>query len=500
MDDPFPFEELFRPLVLDAENRLRERIDAAAWDLLTPEAHQDWTRYLLSRILTAGSRAVHWQFQIYQSVRHAFATGAHGTRWATDTAYRQFVGPQPKERLQKLFNEFPALAQLCTVLIENWLAAVTEFFARLQADHRELPAHFPDGRFACPVVRLQPGLSDSHHGGRSVVRLNFIGGASVVYKPRSLIPETHFATLLDQLNASGNPHPLKSARCWDRGIYGWMEDVVAGPCSVIDEVHRFYWRAGVLLGICYLAHGVDFHRENLIAAGQHPILIDLETLWHPQNRFGSSGLMGTSVMRTGFLPQRGLRKGEHYGWSALTQTGESMPLAPGPFNIDDAQMTQKPAQQKFAAKHHLPVVQDTPCPASDFIDEIEAGFRWAGGQIFGPFEERFKHWRDTLIECPRRLIRRSTAEYRNALRWLTTPQYLRRISGHDASLVQPQLAQSGDPLMPEEVHALEQMDLPYFKQSGDESKAPNAAQPEELTEAIYLAQIPVIADALTNQS
>lgn len=497
MDKPLAFEELFRPLVLDAESALHQQTDAEARDLLTPEAHVDWTRYLLARLTAAGSEAAHWQLQIYKTVRTVFPVEKRATKQGSKIVYLQFIGSQPRDRLWKLFDEFPALAELCSVLVKNWLATVDEFLVRLQADHRKLRAHFPSGSFTCPVARLQPGLSDPHNGGRSVVRLSFADGTSLIYKPRSLAPEAHFAALLEQLNVSEVSYPLKSARCWDRGEYGWMENVAASPCSSIEEVHRFYWRAGALLGLIYLARGVDFHRENLIAAGQYPVLIDLETLWHPQNCYGGDISAVASVLYTGFLPQLNLRSEKHYQWSALSRAANPESMALESTYINHARTMQKPNGRKTEGSRHLPTFLDAPRPAAEFIGNIEAGFRWVGKQMFGAGQEQFRRWRDALTKQRRRFIRRSTARYQSALKWLTTPQYLRQTSARDELMARSWSAQSDKPLLPDEIHALGQMDIPYLKQGGDGAEAPNAAELEEFTEETYLAQIPIIVGALT---
>ena len=40
---------------------------------------------------------------------------------------------------------------------------------------------------------------------------------------------------------------------------------------------RFYRRQGALLALLYALEATDFHAENLIASGEFPVLIDLET-------------------------------------------------------------------------------------------------------------------------------------------------------------------------------------------------------------------------------
>ena len=38
---------------------------------------------------------------------------------------------------------------------------------------------------------------------------------------------------------------------------------------------RFYERQGGYLALLYMLQATDFHHENLIAAGEHPVLLDL---------------------------------------------------------------------------------------------------------------------------------------------------------------------------------------------------------------------------------
>src|SRR5205085_12535631 len=42
--------------------------------------------------------------------------------------------------------------------------------------------------------------------------------------------------------------------------------------------HRFDERAGMQVALLYALGGTDYHRENLIAAGERPVVIVLETV------------------------------------------------------------------------------------------------------------------------------------------------------------------------------------------------------------------------------
>ena len=74
----------------------------------------------------------------------------------------------------------------------------------------------------------------------------------------------------------------------------------------------FYRRQGAFLALLHALEATDFHNENLIAVGSHPMLVDLESLFHAQPREGDTSharstaefLMANSVLRVGLLPQR----------------------------------------------------------------------------------------------------------------------------------------------------------------------------------------------------
>ncbi len=69
-----------------------------------------------------------------------------------------------------------------------------------------------------------------------------------------------------------------------RDGYGWVEHVAAAACESGEEIERFYRRQGELLALLYVLDAADIHSENLIAAGEHPFLVDLEALFHPLDR------------------------------------------------------------------------------------------------------------------------------------------------------------------------------------------------------------------------
>src|SRR5207344_2189252 len=96
----------------------------------------------------------------------------------------------------------------------------------------------------------------------------------------------------------------------ERDGYGWAGHVEPGPCADAAGLARFYRRQGAHLALLYPLQGTDIHFENVIACGDEPVLIDVETLFHPLTAppppAGSdpaAAALDSSVFRTSLLPR-----------------------------------------------------------------------------------------------------------------------------------------------------------------------------------------------------
>lgn len=229
-------------------------------------------------------------------------------------------GRTPEERFRSfldsldmpaLFEEYPVLGRQALHRASAWLDAGVEFLERLRADWPLLIETFSNGIDPGPLTALQGGLGDRHRG-REVLIATFASGLRVVYKPRSMSVDAHFQELLGWLNEQGQEPALRTLSILDRGSHGWMEFVTHAPCASRDEVRRFYRRQGSYLALLYAIEASDFHHENLIAAGEHPMLIDLESLFQARvgdmdvqhSDLAAAHALGRSVLEVGLLPQR----------------------------------------------------------------------------------------------------------------------------------------------------------------------------------------------------
>jgi type 2 lantibiotic biosynthesis protein LanM len=222
------------------------------------------------------------------------------------------------EVLHKLFEEYPVLARLVLTSVEHHVASRIEFLARLCADWAAIRETLSPDADPGLLVEVQGEAGDLHRGGRAVMIVRFSSGFQVVYKPRSVALEAHFQDLLLWLNERGATPPFYRMRFLDRQEYGWVEFIYARDCDSPDQVRRFYERFGGLLALLYLLEGSDVHYENIIASSEHPVLIDLESLFQPHLEELlpnppvdlTEDVLVNSVLRIGLLPQRPWGPGE----------------------------------------------------------------------------------------------------------------------------------------------------------------------------------------------
>ena len=231
----------------------------------------------------------------------------------SEKRFQSFVKQlQQRERALALLQEYPVLARQIQICIDHWVNFSWEFLQHLCTDWNDIQATFSQEEETELLTGLQWGAGDGHRGGRSVLIAKFSSGFQVVYKPRSLAVDVHFQELLTWLNHRGTHPPFKTLKVLDRGSYGWVEFVKAYECTTAQEVERFYQRQGGYLALLYVLEATDFHSENLIAVGEHPILVDVESLFHP--RFDTTVMeesdllvnnkIANSVLSVGLLPQR----------------------------------------------------------------------------------------------------------------------------------------------------------------------------------------------------
>lgn len=214
------------------------------------------------------------------------------------------------EKMLSLLEEYAVLARQLVETLDRWIACELELLERLCADWEQIQGVFLPDSDPGVLVEIQQGAGDTHRGGHNVTILTWSSGFHLVYKPRAMALDTHFQELLTWLNEQGQQPALRALTIIDKHTYGWSEFVSASDCTSREELERFYQRQGGYLALLYTLVATDFHAENLIAVGEHPVLVDIEALFQPHlgedvpQINPAEETIGSSVLRIGLLPQR----------------------------------------------------------------------------------------------------------------------------------------------------------------------------------------------------
>lgn len=277
----YPFEELLAPLVQACSNKCWKDLGYEKPEWFALSAKRNLTDELLSRVSALFSVHLYRDYEKFRSnVIHSSTSVKELSPFSTEV-YERFVSFMATEGLKQLFVNKPVLLRLIATVVRQWLDATTEFVNRLDKDFSTICRELGNANGMKPVVRIDSGLSDLHHGGRSVKAVTLTDGTQFIYKPRCVEVERRWCELVAYLNSSGSPIDLRSPNVISMEDYGWVEYVDDVQMTGDQSAASYYRRAGGLLSLFHVLCATDMHDENLIACGEYPIAVDLEMLMQP---------------------------------------------------------------------------------------------------------------------------------------------------------------------------------------------------------------------------
>lgn len=302
------------------------------------------------------------------------------------------------------------------------------------------------------MVEEQSGLSDPHDGGRTVAIVRFASGLRVVYKPRPVGLEAAFHHLVAWWNERADRLALFAPRVLDRGAYGWMEFVAHEACPDHQTASRYWERAGALIALADLLDATDLHHGNVIAHGEYPVLVDLETLLQPRRPREQRSLLSTGLVPAWI-------RGPDGGSYDVSGFGAIAP--------------QRYQGAPVPVRENLVRVGTDVVSAAEFADQLEAGLLRAGALLCERREElltQLQGFRGLEV----RVMLRHTETYRAAM------------GDSDAREAMTEIERA----------ALDRGDIPRFVASTESSFKALIARVKRLELAHYEAQARLLRTAL----
>jgi lantibiotic modifying enzyme len=329
-------------------------------------------------------------------------------------------------------SSFPVLYDFINTETRQWINHSLNISDRYLNDHEKIWQKFFNGINPGFISKIELGLGDKHCNGESVSMLHFKNGKKLIYVPRKRNLHSHFYQLCDWLEKLINIG-FKHPETLIMETHTWVEFIENESCTDIKQIKRFYERTGVYLALLYVMDATDFHYENIVASAEYPVLIDLESFFHPfmpfemkENHIG----ICNSVLKTGLLPVIHSFDGEDcLDASGLSNVKGSIEINKSlQFILDEnGKITTQRKKGRLTGAKNVPLLFDKPVEISNiYSQDLKRGFQ-NSYEIIKTNKKEFLEQLDCFKKDEIRVIFRNTAVYSHLLTEGKHPDLLRNI-------------------------------------------------------------------------
>lgn len=347
-----------------------------------------------------------------------------------------------KQTFYMFYEEYPVAARVATVRTKYLIKNYTDILEHLDKDYKVIRKFLNKESLELTDIKLSSG--DSHAQGNSVSILNF-DEKKLVYKPKDLRVCKAFEKFIDWYTSFSGLLDLKIPKGIYKDSYCYNEFIEAEYCINEEQVEKFYTRYGYLIAICYLLNINDLHLENVVACGEYPVIIDLETLFQGMAELKDESIYFelinyleiTSVANSLLLPKQvNIGLDDTVDLSALngreTETNQKI-LMPKMINTDEFHYEK--VKSMFVGGNNIPKFNKT-----DEVDVSKYNML-----IFEGFNDFISFIMKNKLECIKmldvfkgmkiRCLTKSTEKYASMIRFASHPNYNREMKYRERLLM-----------------------------------------------------------------
>ncbi|MFF3635134.1 type 2 lanthipeptide synthetase LanM [Streptomyces sp. NPDC002250] len=352
-----------------------------------------------------------------------------------DEALRKFRRHlEDPHNCQEVLARYEVLRRRLTVVLDHFLDAYDEMLTAFHEDRPRLAAGglLADGNDTLASLITTGG--DPHNDNRRVVGLRLASGGKLVFKPRTLAADD----FVRDLYAVAEPYLAHSLdgcvpASLSVGGHGWQRFVTPRAMTAPDQPARYFYRFGALCALFGAIGASDLHDENLLAAGEHPCVIDTEMMLRPGAGSGTDSLehrlihhVEASVASTMLVPNVRpespidvIMAGVGVGGEQVSGKLKKTVIQDG--GTDAVRLRWEPVVYRH--KENVPRLGEEGLPAVRYYGDILAGYTDALGAVRQ--REAIEDVVGRYADLPVRCLIRSTMVYGRFLDAATQPKYLR---------------------------------------------------------------------------
>ena len=467
------FYPFYEPMIGFAESMLLESC-ALLWQAFGNMAHIKLMELLFSRLEQVSLR-------ILVSEMGEMKAGGILFGDTPDKEYLYYVNKYLKDGTYRkaILEKYPALQIILCQLITNFVTFIEDFTEHLSEDFELLCDTFWKGERPHKVTMLEPGISDAHYGGRTVIKVIWDDFYTLYYKPRSVKNDVMYQALY-QWMASACGVEIKNYELLDRGNHGWCAPINPGACEDESQVQVYFKRLGIELFLSYLFSVKDLHCDNILAWGPYPVFVDMETFPGISSQEAVSSIKDLalakitgSVMLTGALPVtiwnfdgHGVRMGA-LGSEGKQKLSMKVPVI---INGKTSDMKVVLAHPEFVIRGNLPTLPEKQIHPADYVTDLIWGFNKA-------YSYTCTH-KDLLLEQARavfvlnsRVLLRNTQQYSMYIQTGSSPFFMTALWRQQLFFTNLYRGTNlpdkwKDAIVSYETVSLWERDIPYFYMNG----------------------------------
>lgn len=274
----FGYAYLISPFLKYAEQELYSFLEELDSNFITNEAMEGLINWLATKLVQIASKTFVLELNVSKLKKELVGE-------TPQERFDSFIEQQgEKDNLISFYNEYSVLAKHLMIQTEQFVDNTQELFSRLNKNMGEISTKFNlESNFLLRNIKF--GEGDTHQGGKTVAALTFVNGEKIMYKPKDLRISHPYNKLLEIINREPGILKMEMPDSLVYEKYSYEEFIEAKKCLNTSEVERYFQRFGQLLGVMYMINGNDFHMENVIASGEHPFIVDIETLFQSRVEF-----------------------------------------------------------------------------------------------------------------------------------------------------------------------------------------------------------------------
>lgn len=341
-------------------------------------------------------------------------------------------------QIQSFYNKYPVLGRIVTQKMLDLVKAIEEMLTNLDHNYFKLNNLF--GINTKIIQDIKMSMGDTHQRGKTVAEIVFDNNFKYIYKPRNSYSAQAFYKMAEYINSNANLKDIFINKTFYAEDFTVEQFIEAQPCENRIQVKNYYYRFGMLTVFVSLLNGSDIHYENIIAQGEYPCIIDLETLFTQNDFFGKKPDANIEVINnqilnlsaTCLLPQKisMYNMGDDFDVSALAggvyQQVQKKCLVPKNVYTDEMCFVyENYDNQNKNQNKNRPMLNGIPQKYQSYKQDIYNGFNDMLDWVFKNTNELKDFIEKAFHNLMVRQVMKATAVYSNMVSYLDHPSYLK---------------------------------------------------------------------------